>query len=360
MITAELLHAVKERVDLGHTEADITDELLSAGYDRETIARVYAQAVSGGSAESPLQVPLPPDAPEEAYNQPYDQQSVQQQSGEAAANARLLPFGDLLQEGINFALRQKTIALLLAGVYVLYPLLEYGAESFLVPRDYREILEIALLPVALVALICFIIGNFAAIYICAQPKGKTVTIREARGFLAGNFFGLFVLSLMTGLAVMGGFVFFFIPMIYLLFVYFVYIRENKRYLQAMLRSHQIVSGHWWAVALRVFGMGLLFFLIALLVGFVLGFVSGQLSVVWGELASIAVSGILTVFFSLVYVHVYGSLFNSLLPQAPAPSTPPKSGLKVTYIVLMVLGPISFMAYVYLLSLLLMMLFIGAL
>lgn len=359
MITPELLNAIKERIRLGYSKADITNELTTAGYDIGTIEQVYAQATAEETAAAAPQVMQTPETPSAGYDQSaFSTQAFPEQPAGRTGGARLESFGELLEGGFQFALRQKDIMLLLSAIYILFPLVEVGANSYQISRDYRSMMEFALLPVMLFAIVTFIIGNFAAIYICAQPKGVEATIKESRGFLASNLLGLFVLSIMTGLAVMGGFILFFIPMVYLLFVYFVYVREGKKYLQAMLRSHQIISGHWWAVALRALGLGLSLFLVAVLVGLGIGLASSQLPSLWGEVISTVASGVLAIFYTLVSVHAYGSMFNTLLAQAPSPDTPPKSSLKIVYIILMALGPIAYMALMYMIAMLFMLLLFG--
>ena len=53
-MSPELEQAIRERVDLGHSKEQISEELRSAGYDDATIDRVYESV----STNAPMAIPV--------------------------------------------------------------------------------------------------------------------------------------------------------------------------------------------------------------------------------------------------------------------------------------------------------------
>lgn len=132
--------------------------------------------------------------------------------------------------------------------------------------------------------------------ISARYLGRDITIGGAYASVgAGTVVFLIAASILYGIIVGIGFILLVIPGIYLivrfLFVPEAIVLERTGILGAFGRSSELVKGSWW----RVFGIGLLVFIITAVLSAVLGSVAGALFVsghrVAGEVAS-AIVGIL--------------------------------------------------------------------
>lgn len=122
-----------------------------------------------------------------------------------------------------------------------------------------------------------IITGALAQAISARYLGREITIEGAYMSIGtGTVVALILASILYGIIVGIGFIFLVIPGIYLLvrflFVSEVIVLERTGIWEAFGRSSQLVSGSWW----RVFGIGLLVFIITAILEGIVGSVAGAL------------------------------------------------------------------------------------
>jgi hypothetical protein len=99
--------------------------------------------------------------------------------------------------------------------------------------------------------------------------GRSATLSEAWGRVRRRFWALIGTALLSGLIIFGGFLLLVLPAFYFAVVFAlagpVLILENASPTRALRRSWDLVKGNWW----RVFGIILLTYLIAGMIGFVI-------------------------------------------------------------------------------------------
>jgi len=130
---------------------------------------------------------------------------------------------------------------------------------------------------------------FVSIQLVGFKAGLFQILKRLRGSLLIQLFGT---GLLAVLAIFGGFLLFIIPGIIFLVNYIfalpVVILENKTYVKAMRRSHDLVRGNWW----RVFGVVvlciILYYIGYLISNFLLHFLFTTFGIHW-QVASIIAS-----------------------------------------------------------------------
>jgi|SRR5579884_2614799 len=112
--------------------------------------------------------------------------------------------------------------------------------------------------------------------IAARYLGRTISIGQAYASIGtSTFVTLVAASILEGIVVGVGFIVFVLPGIFLLvrllFIPQAVVLERKSIFGAFDRSWQLVSGSWW----RVFGIGLVLFLIVAVISGVIGGIAGS-------------------------------------------------------------------------------------
>lgn len=127
--------------------------------------------------------------------------------------------------------------------------------------------------------------------------GKKIDLKEVYKFAWEKLWVFFWTQLLAGLFVMLGFIFFIIPgiiiAIYLQFVIFAIVFENKKGMDAIRRSWEMVKGNWWMV-----------FLVLLVVGFAQGALS------WIPVIGAIAGFILTPLWQCIIYSMYRQLASS--------------------------------------------------
>ena len=150
------------------------------------------------------------------------------------------------------------------------------------------------------------------------------------------------LTLLSGFAVLGGFVMLVVPgvifSIWFAFATYVFVIEGEKGMSALLRSREYVRDYWW----QVFGRQIVFGLAALVVIIFLGLVG---TVLGGEAgASFVVNLFILIFAPLTVAYVY-TLYQNLKSLKPEVAGQPPAGPRGFFYfsaVLGVLGIIVFM------------------
>jgi hypothetical protein len=330
-MSPELIAAVKERLELGHPESEIKEELRGAGYDEQTIAQVYQQAQTESAA--PTVTPAIPLAP--ATTSAADANSVSPQSA-------VLPGAvDLFQNGWAFALRRFDLVALLAAPFAVLGVLNYLLDSTV----YDQQTPVLIGGMALVLAAVFYFVNLATLlFAVSKVDERSVGYSEALTWAKRHGWGLALVYLLSALVLMGGYVLWIIPGVivsmYIFFAQYVFAEEGITGMAALLRSRDLVRNNWWAIAARLFLLGLLslllYFAYVLVAGILIGItgLSGvsveeseagiMIGLVFGVAAQI-VSAVVTV----IGMHAGRDMYRSLAQVQPVAAVPTRKWVYVT-------------------------------
>ncbi len=179
----------------------------------------------------------------------------------------------LLSEGFSFARdRVDLVALMLASSALLYLLFEEGGEGLFALSFLSPVAYVGLLVFAFVGYFLTTLALVLAVTTTDQRQSLSTLIRSTPALILPFLW----VATLTGFAVMGGFMIFIIPGIiisgYLSFIYFTLVRENKRGLEALMRSHELVEGKWWGVVLRIMGVYILLAFMSFALAFIVSMV----------------------------------------------------------------------------------------
>jgi len=316
-MTPELKLAIEERKKLGYSEDKIREELVAAGYDSETVSAL-------------LNAPTPDSV---SSGQPV----VSSENG-------IPGVFELIGSAVDFAKERYNLALILSIPLVIMSLNQYLINLY--PENIGLSLGLAI--VTLIALVTYFYFLLAVLY-ATSVKDETVSFSAGLTFSKSNIFKFAWITLLTTLAIWGGFILLFIPgiilSIYLYLGQFVFVAEGKTGLNAMSRSHELVKGNWQAVFGRLIGVALIFLLLFVILGFLIGFLSyflGEESL--SLLLSDSVLQILGSFATLISMHIGLRLYRSLAErQSNSLETPSKSILHGSFAVIGAVGIISLIA-----------------
>ncbi len=317
-MSPELKQAVQERIELGHSQEQITAELKEAGYDDSTITMVYNATVSPVPGVSAVELP--------------------------SATA-------LFKQAWGFALSRLDLLALLA------------VPTFLV-NSFAVALEQGWLPMGILTGIGLAVGFLAILFVqfllqLTLAHTALMTHRSGEASLTGswnwatsNVWPWLWIATLSFCVAFGGFVLLIIPGVivsfYIAFAMYAFIDEDTRGMSALQRSRELVTGNFWDILSR-FAM---FILILLGLSILFGVIATLLSTALGTLGSgiegITVSvfdSVLTAFASLLGVYFAAGLYTALKQQSVA--TVPPSG---AYPALGWLGAVAFLIFVGLASL----------
>ncbi len=216
----ELDKAITERIKAGYSKEAIITELINNGYTKESAEA----AVLAHGAEI---VALP-------------------------------SFGEQLKASFAYVKSRLDVVALLAAVSL--PLTVY---MLVVGEDIENASSLEQVWFAIILLFTLLLGpvtNAMATYITLN-KDTALSLSSAWSYVWGHIGSLLWLWTLVPLAILGGMVLFIVPgiivSVYLSLALFVFLKEDKRGLAALLRSHALVRGSWWTILGRTFGVMLL-------------------------------------------------------------------------------------------------------
>lgn len=357
-MSPELIFAVKERIKLGRTKEAIYTELKAAGYAEDVLAQVWSVA--------------------NAQSGPNTETAVPFQSGDnnasVVADSETLPelvsFGGLIIQGwrvftTNWLLFGKSLLLyiFIAGVFfgiIFLVLLSLGINisdvgilvvligSFISESLGYTILLSLFLSFFLFSAVLRVIQVSVMRNILWNSSGESYI--QSLKWCASHIVSIVLLSIYSYLAVQAGQILFIIPgialVIYLLFSTWVLASGEEKGLNALVRSTELVYGHWWSVSLRLIFvltvslllLGTIMFLVALLASTTLFFDNTAMALIIP--AILAVAYFMTFFVGMAYVlSVLSVLYKSLVASA-APekfSAGRKKKLKMFFVVAILFG-----------------------
>lgn len=131
-----------------------------------------------------------------------------------------------------------------------------GAEPFFTVPWYLFFLII------LTTIFMSILGS-ASLISAVKEAPKDWGVKDALKEGWSKYWPFFLVSLLTGLIIGLGFLFLIVPgiifAVWFAFPTYVVICEDKRGFKALSRSRELVKGHWWSVAKRVFAIMIITF-----------------------------------------------------------------------------------------------------
>ena len=330
-MSPELLSAVQERIQIGHTKNEIHTELEAAGYSSQMIEEVYLAAAQMSD--------IPPS-----------DQSVPTQL--LSCSALLRDSWSLLKD--QWKLFAKAYALMALVFIIFGAALVAGSVAVLA---YEEQImnslstQILLLTgVALLVIIFLVSLRVVGFSVIKTLLDEDKTFSQNLGWSLQNLIPVVLVGLFAYFAVQTGNLLLIIPgiaaAVYLYFSSYVFAIEGVKGVDALVRSAEIVYQRWWGVFGRFLCVFLIFFgifFVAIVVGTVLlipeldvsqwGPLSGLVFTFWLVLLTVA-----TAFFQTVTV----TLFKSLQATASPNKFSDERRKKVRFwlLVMVVIGPFA--------------------
>ncbi len=181
---------------------------------------------------------------------------------------------DLIQKNAQTAIVVVAIPLVLNTI--MFSVTLFGGKSF-------SVATIAVFVVTLIAIMAMtVVTTMALTYaLDATTKGTPISTGEAFNLSFKNFVPYFIVMLLVGITTMGGSVLFFIPGI-ILSVWFLFsmnavMFDGARGFGALQVSRNYVSGYGWDVFVKVLGLGIIFVIASIILGFITGALFGSQS-----------------------------------------------------------------------------------
>lgn len=216
-------------------------------------------------------------------------------------------------------------------IFIIPAIISILAILTLLPSAYTDNMMPVLTVLPLYVLILAVVNilmSLAMIKVVASPSDTTV--KSAYSFAAKNFWSYVWVSVLVGLATLGGFILLIIPgiifMIWFMFSYYVLLFEGKKGTDALKGSREHVRGRWWAV----FGRLLFFLVIMLIVSFAFGLIFGMdsnqrdakpLEQIGSMLLNFVLMPISLAYLYLMYQDLKGSALPTQQNVTPTPQPP---------------------------------------
>lgn len=316
-MSPELITAVKERLELNYSHAEIEAELVATGYE-PAVAKQAILHAEQALHEPSAPIPAPGVTPEAATM--------------LTAKPAVLPgVSDLFLAGWEQLRQRYDLALLLAAPYLVLAVVEH--LLFIGPGEESAAGLLATAVASFGALAVYAL--MFAIAVRSVVMGMNVPFRfgDAVAWATAHYFAVVGLMFTVFFVVTGGLMLLIIPgliiMGYVYLAQYVLAAEGTGGLAAVLRSRALIYGQWWEVVLRLLGVATLFFitvfLIAMLVAIVAIIATGYdpevvnpLATLIEELLGSLVSGAITLYF----LGVGRAVYESLRDRSSSTSAPP--------------------------------------
>lgn len=304
-MSPELEQAVRERIELGHSKEQITNELRSAGYDEATVEHVYAATQSGAGAATAI----------------------------PQAMAMLPSATDLFSASWSFMVKRFDLVLVFALPTLVMNLVGVGIELGWFSLEMGVLLGFGI-GFLLLIIVQFVLQLALAHTALSAVRSAEMPFGSSWNWAIGNIWAWLWIATLVFCVVLGGSLLLLIPgliaSVYLMFVLYVYIDEGARGMQALHRSRELVYGNFWAVV----GRFVVLLLIMFGIGLVFGLVFGVGAAVFSDVASPAFTlitglfdGLLTGIASIIGVYFTAQLYDALRAQQ-AQSVPPTGAYTV--------------------------------
>ena len=271
-------------------------ELKEAGYDDSTIESAYVAAGGSGSISAE---PIP--SPE----------------GVSHAQVTLPGVGELLSRGVSYIKNRMDLLLLLILVSAFSNVLTslIFNSSYGLSNETKMMAGLGSVAVAVVS----IFSTYGVVYIVANKDERKVSIGESFSWVGKNIFSLLWIAILSAVLITGGLALFIVPGIILIFyIYFaqyIYVKEGKRGMMALLRSFDLVEGKWLSLASRSFLLFVIFIILSLVAGLALEILSvlAPVPLIVAEILAGFIEGL----FALVIVVASVELYQTLVKAKPS-------------------------------------------
>ena len=233
--------------------------------------------------------------------------------------AELAPIGDLLEKtwGLYKQAVKQLIQLGLIPIIGLFPFGVILVMLFIVYLKDKEnfftpfnIIIFGLLGIAAIIFMFYLslaskIGSMLLVRNFSKEKGIFSLVRESHGYMLKYI----ETSVICALVVLAGVILFVIPgiifAVYYGFSSWVVVFEGKSGMEALKRSKKMVSGRWMEVAVRVFAIGVFYFILSALVSALSNIYKGSelagiIESVFSFSANIALAPFMFIFYYFLY------------------------------------------------------------
>lgn len=165
-----------------------------------------------------------------------------------------------------------SLFILLSSVISLISVTFAGALSLIVNTPLLNLISVVIVVVLVFLMFVFQTwGNIALIYSIANKAGVKESLKKTWGRKILSYLWL---GLLSGLAVAGGMLLFFVPGVvigvYLSMTLYIFVVEDKKGVEALERSTSLVKGNTWGIVGRLLAMLVITFAVFIPVGALLG------------------------------------------------------------------------------------------
>ncbi len=314
-MSPELINAIKDRIQNGHTKESIKNEVLAMGHTEALFEAAYILA-------------------EHDISEAHARDAIV--SGTAMT---LTPVHTLVKDALSFVCNRWGMVVLLGAPLILIALLTELQTYFT-----ENPLMIGMLSgISIVAMIFYFVNILVVLYLVSRGSElERNSYTEAFRFTKKNIFGIFFVYLLTMLTVLGGFILFVIPgfvvLISLYFSQYIFVVEGKRGMSALERSRAIVKGRWWQVLKKIIGLTLYFLIPVFIASLIVGIIGTFHSIEKFALVGEVILQIATAFFTVLSMHVMFRIYRELAESTT--EMPSKKGVRAAYWLLTSVGLIT--------------------
>lgn len=217
-------------------------------------------------------------------------------------------------------------------------------------------LLIALVIISVVASILNLVATVVVVKSLANPQAN---VKDLWRETLPQIWSYWWLMIIYTLATMTGFLLLVIPgmilMGYLSLVLNVAALEQVKGLDAMVRSTELIKGHWWGVSLRTTVVVVIMFLAVLMAGLVFGVLIGTIATIFGFgewmtdlLSVIILEPVIVAASTIIVFSVTNQIYHALV-EGEALADRSKVNLRRLYKFLAVIGPVAIVAVITLIS-----------
>ncbi|MCA9359137.1 hypothetical protein KC926_02940 [Candidatus Kaiserbacteria bacterium] len=304
-MSPELIAAVKERIEIGHSKESIENELKAAGYSEEAIKQVFVAI----DTESSLGASVVEEG------QGAADFSAEKSAAPTTKELTLPKAIDLISSGFNFAIKQTSLILWLFVPFTIVSVFDYLSKVN--QEAGSAFFQVSAGAFSIFAAILYLLASCAVLYTVSNPD-REVSVAESFSWAKQNVFGYFWVVILSMMVVLGGAIIFIVPAIIvsisMYFAQYVFASEGLKGMDALRRSRELVRDDWWRVAYKlstVLMIGLLiFFTIGIVIGVTFGFLLDD--ELYSDLAIDVFSGAFNAVATVVGAYIAASIYRHLV------------------------------------------------
>ncbi|MEZ4195060.1 MAG: hypothetical protein R3B53_01535 [Candidatus Paceibacterota bacterium] len=296
-MSPELIIAIKERIEAGHSKEQIKAEVLEIGYTEPVFEEAYQTAL----ADSPNDVIV---------------------RSSPSSGTELISYGDFMRATWELAREQFAVFLKLCGINLLIVIVTVGAlfvifsQEILVKMTRGEEEFLAWLTlIGVVWAFIWLMSSFILIRALLK-RNESMTLLSHFNWSIRHAIGLIVTSVVMVVLIMFGYVLLVVPglmlVAYLYFTLFFYLDDRAYGVNSLVISTKYTYGRFWAVVGRIMLLSIVLYVITL--------AGTMLSMFTLILAPVFVVVVMLISYYLTYCG-YVVLYESLLKSGVAKDLP---------------------------------------